>query len=209
MVRLAVATAVLDALIWVWWKVDPGAPQGLLVPAALTALLGLNLVLTGSGRGHEVKRWLVARLQRYVLNPPIKLLLRIGFMPFGYALLETTGRVSGKARCNPVGNGRIGTTFWIIAEHGDQAGYVRNIVHNPRVRVRMRDGLRFVWFTGTASVLPDDDPYARQKALSRWHPMRALNAMVVRVMGTELLTIRIELDPAPAGSEVTPLAIVA
>lgn len=209
--KLVVATAVVGVLTWVWWALDPGAPSSPLVPAAMMVLLALNVLLTS--RSHKVKRWLVAGLQRYVLNPPIKLLLRIGFMPLGYALLETTGRVSGKARSNPVGNGRVGNTFWIVSEHGRQAGYVRNIQRNPRVRVRMRSGLRFAWFTGTATVLPDDDPYARQKMLSRWHPFRALNAMVVRVMGTELLTVRIDLDvdtdPAEAGARGAPLASAA
>lgn len=212
--KLAVATVVVDGLIWAWWRLDPGAPSGPLLPIALTALLGANLVVTT--RSHRLKRWLVARLQRFVLNPPIRLLLRIG-VPLGYALVETTGRVSGKPRRTPVGNGRMGDTFWIVAEHGYQAGYVKNIVHDPRVRIRMRDGWRFRWFTGVASVVADD-PYARQRTLSRWRPLRALNAMVVRVMGTHLLTIRIDLDPKteatatplpPPGTTQTPLATIA
>jgi deazaflavin-dependent oxidoreductase (nitroreductase family) len=141
----------------------------------------------------SLKRSLVAAVQRYVFNPPVKLTLRLG-VPLGCALLETTGRISGKPRRNPVGNGRTGSTFWIVAEHGHSAGYVRNISRNPRVRLRMRDGWRFRWFTGTATVMASDDPYARQKKLSRRHPLRALNALVVRVMGTDLLTIRIDLD---------------
>jgi hypothetical protein len=43
--------------------------------------------------------------------------------------------------------------------------------------------------------LDDDDPYARQRFLSRRHPLRALNAAVVRLMGSDLLTIRIDLEP--------------
>jgi hypothetical protein len=43
--------------------------------------------------------------------------------------------------------------------------------------------------------LDDDDPYARQRFLSRWHPLRALNVAVVRLMGSDLLTIRIDLEP--------------
>ena len=42
--------------------------------------------------------------------------------------------------------------------------------------------------------MEDDDPYARQRSLSRWHPLRALNAAVVRVMGTDLLTVRVDLE---------------
>jgi len=146
-----------------------------------------------------LKRRVVAGVQRWLLNPPVKLQMRLG-VPLGYVLLETTGRVSGKPRRNPVGNGREGSTFWIVAEHGYEAGYVRNILRNPRVRLLMRDGWRARWSSGTATVLPDDDPRARQKALSRGHPYRALNALAVRAMGTELLTVRIELDGTPDGT---------
>jgi len=193
--KLIVATVVVTTLTWAWWAVDPGAPDGVALPVALTALLAGNVALTT--RSHRLKRTLVVLFQRYVLNPPIKLALRVG-VPLGYALLETTGRVSGKPRRTPVGNGRDGDTLWIVAEHGHQAGYVRNIKANPRVRVRLRAGWRVAWFTGTAHVLLGDDPYARQRTLSRWRPFRALNAMVVRVMGTHLLTIRIDLDPSSA-----------
>jgi hypothetical protein len=55
--------------------------------------------------------------------------------------------------------------------------------------------LRPVWREGVANVLEADDPHARQRDLSRWHPLRALNAVFVRVLGSELLTIRIDLDP--------------
>jgi deazaflavin-dependent oxidoreductase (nitroreductase family) len=138
----------------------------------------------------------VAPVQRYLINPPVRLLLRLGLMPLGYALLETRGRISGLPRTTPVGNGLEGDTFWVIAEHGLQAGYVRNIQRCPQVRLKLRRGWRFAWVTGTARLLPDDDPYARQRRLSRWHPLRALNLAVVRIMGTNLLTIRIDLDTA-------------
>jgi deazaflavin-dependent oxidoreductase (nitroreductase family) len=141
-----------------------------------------------------VKRKVVHALQKYALNPPIKATLRFGVAPPGYALLETTGRKSGLPRRTPVGNGLEGSTFWIVTEHGRSAGYVRNLIANPRVRVKVRRGMGYRWFTGTARVLDDDDPRARQREISRGHPLRALNAVAVRTMGTELLTVRIDLD---------------
>jgi deazaflavin-dependent oxidoreductase (nitroreductase family) len=101
-----------------------------------------------------------------------------------YAILETIGRRSGELRQTPVGDGLRGDTFWLVAEHGRRAGYVRNIEANPRVRV-FTNGR---WRPGTAHLLPDDDPRARQRSLGR------LNAIAVRAMGTDLLTIRIDLD---------------
>jgi deazaflavin-dependent oxidoreductase (nitroreductase family) len=165
---------------------------GLPSPVWTCLLLTANAVLTRMNLG--VKWRIIRPLQRYVINPPIRLLLAIGVLPLGYALIETSGRVSTRPRRTPVGNGLVEDTFWIVAEHGRNAGYVRNIARYPRVRVKVRRGLRPIWRVGTAYLLDDDDPYARQRFLSRWHPLRALNAAVVRVMGTDLLTVRIDLD---------------
>ena len=51
-------------------------------------------------------------------TPPIKLLFALGIVPPGYALLETIGRKTGKTRRTPVGDGRLGKQFWLVAEHG-------------------------------------------------------------------------------------------
>ena len=142
-----------------------------------------------------MKYKLVRFLQRYLLNPPIRVALALGAAPPGYALLETIGRTSGQPRRTPVGNGLEGDTFWIVTEHGRRANYVRNIERNPRVRVKTRHGLAYRWRDGTAAILAGDDPRERQRALARGHPLRAMNAFVVRAMGTELLTVRIDLDP--------------
>jgi deazaflavin-dependent oxidoreductase (nitroreductase family) len=141
-----------------------------------------------------MKRKVVHTLQKYFLNPPIKLLFALGLAAPGYALLETIGRKSGKPRRTPVGHGRIGNQFWIVAEHGMQAGYVRNIAHNPRVRVKVRDGFRARWHSGLAQVLPDDNPRERQRWLAGQVPGSAQNAAAVRLFGTQLLTVRIDLE---------------
>ena len=141
-----------------------------------------------------MKRRIIHLLQKYLFNPPVKMLFSVGLVRPGYALLETTGRKSGKPRRTPVGDGRVGQQFWIVAEHGMKAGYVLNIAHNPRVRLKLRDGLRSRWHTGTAHLLPDDDPRERQRWLAAQLPSSATNARIVRFFGTQLLTIRIDLD---------------
>ena len=141
-----------------------------------------------------MKYRIVHFLQKYFLNPQIKILFAIGIAPPGYALLETTGRKTGKPRRTPVGDGRVGSQFWLIAEHGMRAGYVRNIVSNPRVRLKLRSGVVARWNTGTAHLLPEDNPRARQKWLASQLPSSLANAMIVCLMGTELLTVRIDLD---------------
>jgi deazaflavin-dependent oxidoreductase (nitroreductase family) len=141
-----------------------------------------------------MKHRIVYLLQKYLLNPPIKFLFAVGVILPGYALLETTGRKTGKPRRTPVGDGRIGGQFWIVAEHGMNAGYVRNIAHNPRVRLKLREGLRARWYTGAAHLLSDDDPRERQRWLAGQVPGSARNAATVRLFGTQLLTVRIDLD---------------
>jgi deazaflavin-dependent oxidoreductase (nitroreductase family) len=141
-----------------------------------------------------MKRRIVHALQKYLFNPPIKLALAMGLPLPGYALLETIGRKSGKSRRTPVGDGHIGNQFWLVAEHGTKAGYVLNMKGNPRVRLKLRDGLRTRWRAGTAHLLPNDDPRERQRWLASQLPSSTGNARAVRMLGTQLLTVRIDLD---------------
>ncbi len=141
-----------------------------------------------------MKHQIVHTLQKYLLNPPIKLALALSLPLPGYALLETRGRKTGRPRRTPVGDGRIGNQFWLVAEHGMKAGYVRNIECDPRVRMKLREGLKYHWHTGTAQVLPDDDARERQRWLAGRPPSTAVNTAAVRLFGTDLLTVRIDLD---------------
>lgn len=119
-----------------------------------------------------------------MINPRLK--QRAGAKGERFALLETIGRNSGQPRQTPVGYGLADGTLWIVAEHGRASDYVRNLEFNPRVKVRV-DG---AWRTGTAHVMPDDDPVKR---LGAYHPQTAKE---VKQFGTSLLTVRVDLDPA-------------
>lgn len=186
---LLVGTTAALCLAWIPYAV---APSGHPVSQGIqTAVYLGNLVLTARSRRYKVL--IVRTFQRWTINPLMRLLLGIGLNPLGLALLETRGRTSGLPRRTPVGNGRTGDMFWIVAEHGERANYVRNIRHDPNVRIRLRMGLRYRWVHGIAEVLPDDDALARQRRIIRWHPLRALNAMNVRVLGTDLLCVRVQL----------------
>lgn len=137
------------------------------------------------GKHRVDKRRVTTALAKYLFNPLVKTGVASGLLR-GWAVLETTGRKSRRIRRTPVGNGLDGNTFWIVAEHGRRSGYVRNIEANPRVRVK----LARTWRSGTAHVMPEDDPRERQRRIGR-----RLNAAAVRAMGTDLLTVRIDLDP--------------
>ena len=132
-----------------------------------------------------LKRRASRALSVRVFNPVMRRALEAGLVPRGVALLETTGRRSGQPRRVPVGDGLRGEHFWIVTEHGRHAQYVRNIERGPRVRVKV--GRR--WYTGTAHILPDDDPHARLRWLRR-----PINDTGLRAMASELLVIRVDLD---------------
>ena len=86
--------------------------------------------------------------------------------------------------------------YWLVSDHGHQSQYVRNILANPRVRIKLRGQ----WHRGTAVLLPDDDASQRLKQLPRF------NSLMVRSLGTDLLTIRIDLDRPDTSSAETSLS---
>src|SRR3954469_1003414 len=134
----------------------------------------------------SVKRRLSKFVTVQLVNPLVRPLLEHARLP-GWALLETTGRRSGLPRRVPLGDGLRGDAFWIVTEHGYAADYVKNIQANPRVRVKVKGR----WREGTAHLLPDDDVAARIRFLRR-----PVNDALVRMVGTQHLTIRIDLDAA-------------
>jgi deazaflavin-dependent oxidoreductase (nitroreductase family) len=123
------------------------------------------------------KRRRVDFFHRHIANPITRLLP-------SQVLLETTGRNSGKPRRTPIGGRREGTAFWLVSDHGAASNYVRNIKADNRVRLRIWGR----WRSGIAHLLPDDDARARLSALPRF------NSALVRSLGTDLLTVRIDLD---------------
>jgi deazaflavin-dependent oxidoreductase (nitroreductase family) len=141
--------------------------------------------------GTERKRRVASALAKYGANPVVKALYRLGLPVPGTAVLETVGRKSGEPRRTPVTNGLDGDVFWIVTEHGRRAAYVLNIEANPRVRIRTRGG----WREGTATLLPDDDPRERLRYITELHPITRINTATVRLMETEMLTVRVDLDP--------------
>ena len=126
----------------------------------------------------ERRRRRVGFFHRHIANPITRRLPT-------QVLLETTGRVSGQPRRTPIGGQLVGTSFWLVSNHGEASDYVRNIKENNRVRIRIRGR----WHSGTAVLLPGDDPHVRLAALPRF------NSSMVRALGTDLLTVRIDLGP--------------
>jgi hypothetical protein len=89
---------------------------------------------------------------------------------------RTVSTAVAKYAVNPIVSRVAGYVPW----------YATNIGHDPRVRVRTHGR----WRDGIASLLPHDDPLARQRSLGL-----GANGLFVRLVGTTLLTVRIALDP--------------
>jgi len=123
-----------------------------------------------------LKRRVVHTVQRLVVNPVGRQL--------PVTMLETTGRKSGQPRHTAVGGRVVDDQFWMVAEHGGHSHYVLNIKSDPRVRVRIRGQ----WRSGTAHLLPDDDAAARLRELP------SANSAMVKLMGSDLLTVRVDFD---------------
>lgn len=130
-------------------------------------------------------------VEKYVTNPAMRLALRAGLAPRTFALLETTGNKTGRRRLTPVGNGLDGDTFWLVSELGLASGYARNLQVNPRVRVKV--GRR--WIAGRATVVEDDDAWARREQIdARNGVLGRLDGTIFRASATTPVTIRIDLQ---------------
>jgi deazaflavin-dependent oxidoreductase (nitroreductase family) len=145
--------------------------------------------------GSDAKDRIIYPLEKRVVNPIVLLAWDVGLPPPGDALLETTGRRTGRPRRTPVCDGLDGDTFWLVAQRGHDADWVRNIAANPRVRVKFRSGSGIGWRAGTAYILDEDDPRERQRLLAQAGLARRWCVRASAAMGTSPLTVRIDLDP--------------
>ena len=136
-------------------------------------------------RGGRTPKYRILKVLLWGGNRVARWQLRRGLAPRAFALLETAGRRTGQPRQTCVGNGLVGDTFWVVAAHGQQADWVRNIAQDRRVRVLVNRR----WRRGTATVMADDDPGQRSRALPfQW------DAAIGRAIATTPLTVRIDLE---------------
>jgi deazaflavin-dependent oxidoreductase (nitroreductase family) len=80
-----------------------------------------------------------------------------------YLYLTTTGRRTGLQREIEIWFVETGGKFYVLAELFHRANWVRNILHNPRVRVRLGDRS----FVATARVLDQESDAELWKLVQR------------------------------------------
>lgn len=128
---------------------------------------------------------------RYIANPAIALLGRIGVRTSFAAELETLGRRSGRPRRVPVSARFDETGAWVISQHGRRSGWALNVVDNPAVRIRQGDH----WCTGTAHFVPDDDPSARARTFATHSALAPIVAATFRALASDPISVRIDFEP--------------
>jgi deazaflavin-dependent oxidoreductase (nitroreductase family) len=128
-------------------------------------------------RAQRLRRRLILAWWR-LINPLSRPLA--GIAPW-WVLLETTGRRSGKPRHIPLARGPIdGNVAWLLAVHGEHAGFAHNIAADPRVRLKHRGR----WREGRAALVPLDPAIVRRfnlYARSGLLGAVAIDATMVRV----------------------------
>ena len=130
------------------------------------------------------KRRFTTALSRYVVNPVVKLAVRLGLVR-RWAILETRGRKNRPPAAEP---GREWAPRRHVLDRRRARAQGRLCPEHCGRPARSRPRRRTL-ADGTAQALPDDDPLERQRSLP------GFNARVVRLMGTELMTVRIDLAP--------------
>jgi deazaflavin-dependent oxidoreductase (nitroreductase family) len=140
-----------------------------------------------------VKRTLLVAFW-HLLSPVTKPLA--GYLPW-WTLLETTGSRTRRTRRTPLAAGRATSEdMWLIAVHGQQSAWVRNLQKTPHVRVQYRGR----WRPGTASVHPYDKDRVRE--------FRRYARLGPSLTGIAPLLVRISYDTtyaaAPPAAGITP-----
>ncbi|WP_371859824.1 nitroreductase family deazaflavin-dependent oxidoreductase [Nocardia uniformis] len=126
-------------------------------------------------------------LGRYIMNPTVRALDRIGVRTALATEIETIGRKSGQPRRVPVSVLFDEDGAWMICQHGMRSGWGLNISANPEVRVRQGDR----WRTGTAVLLPEDNVVARARTFAP-HPLLApLARSMFAVLETTPISVRV------------------
>lgn len=125
---------------------------------------------------------------RYVANPAVALLGRLGLRTTFATELQTMGRKSGRWRPVPVSARFDGTGAWVISQHGRRSGWALNVADNPNVRIRQGDR----WRSGTARFVPDDDPAARARTFAASPMLSPLVTATFKALQSNPISVRID-----------------
>lgn len=130
---------------------------------------------------------------RYVANPTVRALNRIGIGTTLATELETIGRKTGRLRRVPVAAAFDEAGAWLISQHGTRSGWAANISADPQMRIREGDR----WRTGTAQLVPDDDVDARARTFASHPAFAGLTVATFRALQSAPISVRITFTDTP------------
>ena len=125
---------------------------------------------------------------RYLANPTVALLGRLGIRTTFATELETTGRKSGARRRVPVSANFDDAGAWVISQHGRRSGWALNIADDPKVLIRQRNR----WRSGIARFEPDDDPAMRTSTFATSRLLSPVVAATFRALQSDPISVRID-----------------
>jgi len=125
---------------------------------------------------------------RYVANPAIGLLGRLGLRTTFATELQTMGRKSGRWRTVPVSAHFDATGAWVISQHGRRSGWALNVADEPNVQIRQGQQ----WRSGAARFVPDDDPAARVRTFATSRLLRPLVTATFKALQSDPISVRID-----------------
>ncbi|MCX6470485.1 MAG: nitroreductase/quinone reductase family protein [Corynebacteriales bacterium] len=154
----------------------------------IDAFRSKRAVTAGAAQQSAVRKFRRERLiGRYVANPAVLALRKLGVRTHLATELETIGRTTGLARRVPVAAAFDDTGAWLISQHGRRSGWGRNIESDPSVRIMQGSA----WRTGQAAFRPDDDVVARSRTFSSNPVLASLNAAGFRALQSDPISVRI------------------
>ena len=133
---------------------------------------------------------------RYLANPIVGMLSRLGIRTTYATELETVGAKTGLRRTVPVSAAFDDDGAWVISQHGTRSGWARNVAANPLVRIR--HGRR--WRTGTAVFMPDDDVVARGRTFAPNRALAPLVSATFRALASDPISVRIAFGETAASA---------
>jgi deazaflavin-dependent oxidoreductase (nitroreductase family) len=125
---------------------------------------------------------------RYLANPAVALLSRLGVRTTFATQLETTGRKTGIARTVPVAASFDATGAWVISQHGRRSGWAHNVAAHPAVRIRQGDR----WRSGIARFVPEDDVPRRVRTFATSRLFAPLVVATFRAVQSDPISVRID-----------------
>ncbi len=130
---------------------------------------------------------------RYVANPIVSGLQRLGVRTSLATTLETTGRKSGEPRAVPVAATFDDEGAWIVSQHGRRSGWALNVSADPEVRILEGE----IWRAGTAEFRPEDDTHARMRTFAPSATLEGITTSAFRALASDPISVRITFVDAP------------